>query len=110
GLVLNRDVDLRLFFKRWHFGFAVTEQAHGAPRHSLQFFDRDGLAVHKVYLREEDAVNVYEDLVAKHLHADQTPAIAVEAPLAASADRADEVIDRAALRQRWQALQDVHDF
>src|SRR3546814_14136648 len=44
GLVLNRDVDLRIFFSRWHFGFAVTETAHGAPRHSLQFFDRDGLA------------------------------------------------------------------
>src|SRR3546814_20008220 len=71
GLVLNRDVDLRIFFSRWHFGFAVTETAHGAPRHSLQFFDRDGLAVHKIYLREESDAEAYEAVVAKHLHADQ---------------------------------------
>ena len=110
GLVLNREVDLRLFFNRWHFGFALTEQAQGKPRHSLQFFDLDGTAVHKVYLREEGAVAAYENLVARYLHADQTPAIAVAARTPAPADRPDEAIDQAALRQRWQALQDVHDF
>src|SRR3546814_5714366 len=65
GLVLNRDIDLRIFFKSWHFGFAVTEQAHGQARHSLQIFDRDGLAVHKIYLREDDALEAYEALVTR---------------------------------------------
>jgi putative hemin transport protein len=110
GLVLNRDVDLRLFFNHWHFGFALTEEAHGGPRHSLQFFDLDGTAVHKVYLRDLGAVTAYETIVAKYLHPDQAPAIAVAARVPAPADRADEAIDHAALRQRWQALQDVHDF
>src|SRR3546814_19199458 len=110
GLVLNRDIDLRIFFKRWHFGFAVTEQAYGQARHSLQIFDRDGLAVHKIYLREDGALEAYEALVAKHLHADQSPAIAVKPSAAAPEDRPDADIDGATLRQRWQALQDVHDF
>src|SRR3546814_191500 len=110
GLVLNHDVDLRIFFNHWHFGFAVTEEAHGAPRHSLQFFDLDGLAVHKIYLREETAAEAYEAVVAKYLHADQAPRIQAVPAAAAPADRADGDIDSAVLRQRWQALQDVHDF
>ena len=110
GLVLNHDVDLRLFFNHWHFGFAVTEQAQGTARHSLQFFDLDGVAVHKVYLREESDVAAYEALVAKYLNADQAPAIKVVPAVAEPGDRPDEAIDRAALRERWQALQDVHDF
>ncbi|WP_340119544.1 ChuX/HutX family heme-like substrate-binding protein [Pelagibius sp. 7325] len=110
GLVLNRDVDLRLFFSHWHFGFAVAEEAHGAVRHSLQFFDIDGLAVHKVYLREESDAAAYEKLVARHLHADQAPAIKVAAKTPPPGDRPDDLIDRGALRDRWQALQDVHDF
>src|SRR3546814_17472767 len=110
GLVLNRDVDLRIFFSRWHFGFAVTETAHGAPRHSLQFFDRDGLAVHKIYLREESDAEAYEAVVAKHLHADQSPTIAVLPRAAAPADRPDEAIDHATLRQRWQAPPELHAF
>ena len=110
GLVLNHEVDLRLFFNRWHFGFAVTEAAHGAARHSLQFFDLDGTAVHKIYLREESDAEAYEAVVAKHRHPDQAPRIQVVAAAPAPADRPDEAIEREALRQRWQALQDVHDF
>lgn len=110
GLVLNREVDLRLFFNRWHFGFAVTEDAHGQTHHSLQFFDLDGIAVHKVYLLKESAVAAYDGLVARHLHTDQAPAITVASRTPAPAERRDEAIDRAVLRQRWQALQDVHDF
>ncbi len=110
GLVLNQEIDLRLFFNHWHFGFAVTEEAHGKARHSLQFFDLDGLAVHKIYLSEESDAAAYEEVVAQHLHADQAPAIQVVPAAAAPADRADDLIDRGALRERWQALQDVHDF
>lgn len=110
GLVLNQEIDLRLFFNHWHFGFAVTETAHGGPRHSLQFFDLDGLAVHKIYLRGESAIDAYESVVAKYRHADQAPVIKVAPASSSPADRPDELIDRTVLRERWQALQDVHDF
>src|SRR5690554_1309382 len=49
GLVVNPDIDLRLFMNAWHFGFAVHED----ERQSLQFFDQDGEAVHKIYLTEQ---------------------------------------------------------
>jgi len=110
GLVLNKEVDLRIFFNHWHFGFAVTEELRGQLRRSLQFFDLDGTAVHKVYLREEESVDAYEALVAGYLHGDQAPRIEVAAPAPKPADRPDEAIDADALSERWAALQDVHDF
>jgi len=27
GLVVNNDIDLRIFFINWHFGFAVTSES-----------------------------------------------------------------------------------
>jgi putative hemin transport protein len=110
GLVLNRNVDLRIFFNHWHFGFAVAEEAQGRLRRSLQFFDLDGTAVHKVYLRDEDLAGAYEDLVRRYLHSDQSAAIEVAQVAPAPADRPDQEIDGAALESRWAALQDVHDF
>ena len=53
GLALGEAIDLRLFFSRWHAGFAVDEAAAnpGVPSSlSLQFFDAHGLAVHKIFV------------------------------------------------------------
>ena len=110
GLVLDEDIDLRIFFNHWHFGFAVTEDTRGGPRRSLQFYDADGTAVHKVYLREESDEGAFEALVGGRLHADQSARQRVLPRLRPPADRPDADIDRTALRERWAALQDTHDF
>ena len=110
GLVLNEDIDLRIFFDHWHAGFAVTEETRSGTRRSLQFFDADGTAVHKVYLRDESDANAYERLIRQHRHADQSPDQAVRARLEAPAERPDAEIDRQELRRRWRALRDPHDF
>ena len=60
GLVANPDIDLRLFMSAWHFGFAV----HEGDRRSLQFFDKDGEAVNKIYLTDQSDAAAYEALVA----------------------------------------------
>ena len=59
GVVLDPDIDLRLFFGRWHHGFAVEEAVESGPRRSLQFFDVDGTAVHKIYLKPESDAAAY---------------------------------------------------
>ncbi|MBQ1763981.1 MAG: hemin-degrading factor, partial [Aquincola sp.] len=54
ALALGDDIDLRLFFQHWTAGYAVHEPARaggGAPTLSLQFFDAQGSAVHKIYPR-----------------------------------------------------------
>lgn len=110
GLVLNDDIDLRLFMDHWQAGFAVSEDTRSGLRHSLQFFDGDGIAIYKLYLRDESNHEAYEALVTRHLHQDQGENEDA-APRAEPAEIApDAAIDKDLLRTRWAALQDVHDF
>jgi putative hemin transport protein len=111
GVTLDPEIDLRLFFGHWQHGFAVTERLEqGGERHSLQFFDRDGLAVHKIYLKPESDVAAFHELVGGFKAEDQAPGIAVTVVDPPAADRADAEIDVSALDSRWRALQDTHDF
>lgn len=110
GIVLNHDIDLRIFYSNWSSGFAVTETGPRGTRQSLQFFGPDGTAIHKIYMREDSDLAAYEALVAKHLSDDQGNEQEVSPPKAETTERADSEVDTAALRHAWESLQDVHDF
>lgn len=58
GLVLDENIDLRIFYKRWSAGFALPVAHPQGPLHSLQFFDKQGEAVHKMYLKKPDDVQL----------------------------------------------------
>jgi putative hemin transport protein len=108
GLVLDHDIDLRLFLDHWHHGFAVTEETRSGFRRSLQFFDADGTAVHKIYLVADSDAQAYAALVGRHRNDDQSPQLTVRPK--APAMRAAASVDAETLRKRWDALQDTHDF
>jgi len=110
GLVLDPEIDLRIFFAHWHHGFAVSELVRSGLRHSLQIFDLDGTAVHKIYATEETDAAAWAALVEAFTAADQSPELGVVPPAMPAADAPDSSIDVAALRARWDALQDTHDF
>jgi putative hemin transport protein len=110
ALVVNRDIDLRLFLGHWRFGFAVEEQVRSGRRRSLQFFDIDGTAVHKVYLREASDLDAYSALVQRHARAEPRNPLPVMPLPAAQSDRPDDDIDVDGLKKHWSALQDTHDF
>jgi len=106
GLVVNPDIDLRLFMNAWHFGFAVTE----GERLSLQFFDKDGEAVHKIYLTETSDMQAYEALIAKYKAAVQDGHLQTEPVDKSIVETPDSEIDVAGFRQAWLDLQDTHHF
>lgn len=109
GLVLGADIDLRLFLGQWRHGFAVSETAHAMVRHSLQFFDRHGGAVHKVYMNGRSDMAAFAALVDRFRHADQrTPS--VDPAVAPAAPIPDAQVDRAAFLAAWDGLKDTHDF
>lgn len=110
GLVLNRDIDLRLFLNHWHFGFAVSEELTSGLRHSLQFFDLDGCAVHKIYTTADTDMEAYDSLVERFRAADELPDITVLPHPAPRPERPDSEIDIANFHKHWRALQDTHDF
>lgn len=71
GLFVGADIDLRIFWGPWNSAFAVTEEGKDGPRRSLQFFAKDGEAVHKIYLLPESNVTAYEGLIGQYRNEDQ---------------------------------------
>lgn len=110
GGVFERNIDLRLFMAHWQIGFALDDSRDGKLKRSLQFFDADGSAIHKVHLLEHSDHAAFERLVEDGAHHDQSPAIRVAMPASPPGDRPDTEIDRQALRERWLSLADVHQF
>ena len=105
GAIVGGAIDLRVFLTHFKHGFVVSEGGHGQQRESLQFFDGDGTAVHKVYRLEQTDGPAWEQLVVRHTAADQAPGMAVQ-PVADPLPRllADDAVDAQALRDGWRAM------
>lgn len=106
GLAVNPDIDLRLFMSSWTFAFAVAE----GDRKSIQFFDKSGAAVHKIYMTGESNEAAYEALVHKFTSENQEAELTTEAYPAAPEELPDAAIDIASFQQGWIDLKDTHDF
>ncbi|MCV6605483.1 MAG: hypothetical protein OIF34_09265, partial [Porticoccaceae bacterium] len=111
GMALNPEIDLRLFLNRWRFGFAVSEPLKNGERHSLQFFDGSGNAVHKIYLTANSDVAAYQTLVERFRStAALWPEVEAAPEPQGSAVGYPNAIDASALEQDWRSLRDVHEF
>jgi len=106
GLALNPDIDLRLFMSAWSTAFAVDENG----RKSLQFFGKDGEAIHKIYLTETSDAAAYETLVHDFTAEDQHAALVIVKDKQQVEEKADSEIDVSAFREKWLTLKDTHDF
>lgn len=112
GLALSREIDLRLFFAQWHAGYAVTEapaNAGNPPTRSLQFFNAQGRAIHKIYVREHTDVAAFDALVQRFAEPAADYVFLAAAPPKAVV-QADATIDVAGLTAAWAAMQDTHEF
>jgi|AZIJ01.1.fsa_nt_gi putative hemin transport protein len=110
GLFVNSDIDLRLFMGHWKYCFACVEPISKGLRKSIQFFDKSGMAVHKVFLTKNSNEFAYDLLVKKFQHADQQEDIHFVEYAAKNVERADTSIDWPGFREAWKGLQDSHDF
>ena len=110
ALFVNPDIDLRIFLANWHFAFAATSESARGTTRSLQFFDADGTAVHKIFLTEKSDLQSFHDLVEKYRLADAHAPLEIRAKPAKAADRPDEEIDAEGFRAGWAKLKDTHDF
>lgn len=111
GLALGEHIDLRLFFNQWHAGFAVAEalkSQHGMAVPSLQFFDRHGVAVHKIFVREQTDLAAWRRVI--ELHGGDRSEIEF-APCAAEGTSAPQPpVDATAFGAAWGAMTDTHQF
>ena len=109
GLMVG-EIDLRLFYRAWEYGFAVREMTKDGLQRSLQFFDRAGVAIHKIHLRAQSSVAKYDALLEQFRSHDQAPGIQVLRPDKPVAELPDQEIDVVAWHQAWRAMRDTHDF
>ena len=116
GLALNvGGLDLRFFMWQWHHMLAVTDTSRAdKPSYSIQFYNAEGAAIDKVYLRElsEDSIGRWQAMIQEQLQAvsiDELTLTAQEQPTdwCYKALTADE---RVQLQQGWQEMTDVHQF
>lgn len=106
GLVLDEDIDLRLFAMHWKFAFAVSE----GERNSIQIFDKSGEAVHKIYLTDRSDAAAYGALVARYRAENQSAELHTEAYPGGPAERPDADIDAEGFREAWLGMKDTHEF
>lgn len=110
GMVVSADIDLRLFMSGWDSVFAVEEESGRGLQRSIQIFDRQGTAVHKVFLTEASDLQAWGALVERFRAAQQCAELDLQPLPAAEPVKADEQIDVAGLRQAWSQLKDTHHF
>jgi putative hemin transport protein len=110
GLTVGRAIDLRIFYAKWASAFAVREAYDDGVRKSLQFFDAQGVAITKVYLRDASDQAAFDALVERHASPVQQAGLAVEAAQPRPPQRDDAQIDVAGFHAAWAAMKDTHEF
>ena len=108
GLAVG-EIDIRVFFKHWAFGYRVREQVRSGLRESLQFFDQYGAAVHKIYRVADTDGAAWEALI-RAFRAEGPrpfePRGKRPVPQRAEPDK----VNAGILRDGWRDLKDVHHF
>ncbi|TDB63120.1 hemin-degrading factor [Photorhabdus khanii] len=109
GLILNpRELDLRIFFDHWSSVFYLVEPAKKGMRHSIQFFDRQGDALHKIYATDNTDMVAWEALIEKY-QTEENPALVIT-PVEKTNHSTITHELKAQLDKEWRAMTDVHQF
>jgi len=72
GYVLDDLNNLRLFISHWYHGFFVCENTTSGESQSLQFFDNQGKAIHKIYLLELSDEKSFNTFITQFTSSDQS--------------------------------------
>lgn len=110
GLFVGEDIDLRIFFQTWAHAFAVDEGTGKQRRQSLQFFAKNGEAIHKIYLTSKSDKEAYLQLVLEFQHPEPKTPLMIEELSQAEPEQPDSAIDSAAFQDAWRNLKDTHHF
>lgn len=110
AIVLGENIDLRIFPGAWAHGFAVTKTDGDDVRRSLQFFDKQGTAVHKIHLRPASNLDAYNSIVEAFRLEDQSQEFVTEPAIESIAETESTAVDVATLRDEWSRMTDTHQF
>ncbi|AZP11058.1 hemin-degrading factor [Undibacterium parvum] len=111
GGYLGGQIDLRFTLEKWQYAFAVVQPGRdGTLARSLQFFDVSGNAIHKVYLKNEAGVVLFEQLQKNFAASQQSGALKIVAQTPKKPEKNDSQIDLKEFQLAWKEMSDVHQF
>lgn len=111
GGYLGGEIDMRFHFANWKHAFAVVQPGRdGTTSRSLQFFDAQGNAAHKVYVKSEAGVAVFDKIVADFKHPQQVSELKIVAAAPKAPEQADSAVDVKEFQLAWKEMTDVHQF
>lgn len=111
SMFVGADIDLRIFLNAWDSAFAVTEYTNEKPRYSLQFFGKNGMALHKIYLERNSNLEAYQALIETFKHVDQGQIQEViSQEYTPETELEDQEIDVTGFQNAWKNLKDTHEF
>jgi len=110
GLALGKAIDLRIFYHRWAHVYSVTEDTERGEQRSLQIFDAQGNAVHKVFLRPASDLLAWFDFIERRTHESQQPGDDFTEVTTDATSVSDADVDVAAFHTAWAAMKDTHEF
>lgn len=116
GLALNvGGLDLRFFMWQWQHMLAVTDTSReDRPSYSIQFYNAQGAAIEKVYLRElsDDNVARWQEMIQqqKQSVSEGELILSAQEPLSDWQYKALNEEGCEQLQQGWLGLTDVHQF
>lgn len=108
AMMLGEKIDTRMFPEKWAHGFALESADGDSVKRSLQFFDAQGMAVHKVHARPATDIDKWNALVDRLIIDDQSEGMTVIAAETARETVAEVPLDE--LRDRWTRMKDTHQF
>lgn len=106
-------IDLRVYLTAWKYAFAVRSFGrNGNPLYSIQFFTAWGEAIHKVYLTTPDQVPLWEALVERFCHSDQSPELEeiAQPPVVEYFQPLPPADIQEGFLSAWNSLKDTHEF
>jgi putative hemin transport protein len=111
GIAHNEIIDMRYFISNWAHAYAVQTTTSRGESNSLQFFDKYGTAVHKIYATPETDLEAFHALVEKYKSKVPIRIDVLETKLTASqAHTAMDNINVGAFQTEWLNMKDTHDF
>jgi putative hemin transport protein len=109
GIAHNPIIDLRYFLTTWAHVYAAVFQSGKRTMHSLQFFDKYGNAVHKIYATPQSNLEAYQILVDKYTR-DNRVKEPLEVERVKPAAKTDASLNVGAFQTAWLNMKDTHDF
>ena len=116
GIALNvGGLDLRFFMNRWQHMLSVTDMSKAdKPSYGIQFYDEQGGAIDKVFLRElsAEAITRWQDMIQQQVSTVDQDELTLQAKDTVKDWQYKVLTDdnRDKLQRRWRKMTDIHQF